>query len=77
MHTYAQICNSRVVLQQCFDSEIFPWKDNIWFFMLFAIRRLKYIEDSTENKTKNLVEEIKDAYSIVDVCVEKEPNSRC
>lgn len=45
--------------------------------MLFAIIRPKYIEDSTENKTKNLVEEIKDAYNIVDVCVEKEPNLRC
>lgn len=45
--------------------------------MLFAIIRPKHIEDSTENKTKNLAEEIKDAYNIVDVCVEKEPNSRC
>lgn len=77
MHTYTQICNSRVVSQQCFDSEIFPWKNSIWVFILFAIIRSKYIEDSTENKTKNLVEEIKDAYDIVDVYLEKEPNSRC
>lgn len=77
MHTYTQICNSRVVSQQCFDSEIVPWKDSIWFFILFTIIRSKYIEDSTENKTKNIAEEIKDTYNIVDVCLEKGPNSRC